>query len=46
MSAGRAYRPSDTIREYVVNETMVNKLGIQNPEQIIGEKVKFLGRSI
>ncbi len=41
MSAGRAYRPSDTIREFVVNETMVNKLGIRNPEQIIGKKLSF-----
>ena len=41
MSAGRAYRPSDTIREFVVNETMVKKLGIRNPEQIIGKKLSF-----
>ncbi len=41
MSAGRPYRPSDTIREFVVNETMVNKLGVKNPEQIIGKKLSF-----
>ncbi len=41
MSAGRPYRPSDTIREFVVNETMVNKLGVRNPQQIIGKKLSF-----
>ncbi len=41
MSAGRAYRPSDTIREFVVNETMVNKLGVRNPQQMIGKKLSF-----
>ena len=43
MVAGRPYRPSDTIREYVANETMVKELGIQNPEQILGKKIKFPG---
>ena len=41
MAAGRAYQPSDTIREFVVNETMVKKLGIRNPEQIIGKKLSL-----
>jgi putative ABC transport system permease protein len=41
MVAGRAYRPSDTIREFVVNETMVKNLGIRNPDQIIGKKLSF-----
>ncbi len=41
MAAGRPYRPSDTIREFVVNETMVKKLGIRNPDQIIGKKLSF-----
>jgi predicted permease len=41
MVAGRPYQPSDTIREFVVNETMVKKLGIRNPDQIIGKKISF-----
>jgi ABC-type antimicrobial peptide transport system permease subunit len=41
MVAGRPYRPSDTAREFVVNETMVKKLGIRNPDQIIGKKISF-----
>ena len=41
MAAGRPYRPSDTVREFVVNETMVKKLGIRNPDQVIGKKISF-----
>jgi putative ABC transport system permease protein len=41
MAAGRPYRPSDTAREFVVNETLVKKLGIRNPDQIIGKKISF-----
>ena len=41
IAAGRAYRPSDTIKEFVVNETMVKKLGIRNPDQVIGKKISF-----
>jgi ABC-type antimicrobial peptide transport system permease subunit len=43
MIAGRPYRPSDTVREFVVNETMVKELGIRNPDQIIGKKISFWG---
>jgi putative ABC transport system permease protein len=41
MAAGRPYRPSDTVREFVVNETLVKKLGIRNPDQVIGKKISF-----
>ncbi len=41
MVAGRTYQPSDTIKEFVVNETMVKKLGIRNPDQVIGKKISF-----
>jgi putative ABC transport system permease protein len=41
MAAGRPYQASDTIREFVVNEMMVKKLGIRNPDQIIGKKLSF-----
>ena len=41
MAAGRPYRPSDTVGEFVVNETLVKKLGIRNPDQIIGKKMSF-----
>ncbi|MGN6400818.1 MAG: ABC transporter permease, partial [Flavisolibacter sp.] len=43
--AGRKYFPSDTIREFVVNETVVKKLGIQNPEQALGKMVNVSGKT-
>jgi putative ABC transport system permease protein len=36
--AGRNIAESDTASEYLVNQTMVKRLGIKNPEQIIGHK--------
>jgi hypothetical protein len=33
--AGRVYSKSDTLNEVVVNETLVNKLGIKNPQDIL-----------
>lgn len=37
--AGRNLQPSDTSREALVNETMVKRLGITNPAQIIGKSL-------
>ena len=39
--AGRPYYQSDTIREFVVNETLLKKLGIHNPKDAIGKGIKF-----
>lgn len=39
--AGRPYRQSDTVREFVVNETLLKKLGIQNPQDAIGKHISF-----
>lgn len=39
--AGRPYSQSDTVRELVVNETLVRKLGIQNDQQILGKHLRF-----
>jgi len=39
--AGRAYYPNDTVSEFVVNETLVRKLGIHNPEDILGKEINF-----
>ena len=41
MVAGRPYEQSDTVREFVVNETTVKKLGVRNPQDIIGKKISF-----
>lgn len=39
--AGRMYLPGDTVKEFVVNETLVKKLGIHNPQDVIGKKLNF-----
>jgi putative ABC transport system permease protein len=36
--AGRNFTENDTAKEYLVNELMVKKLGVSNPEQIIGHR--------
>lgn len=42
--AGRAYFPSDTMREFVVNETVVRSLGIKDPEKAIGKNIQVAGK--
>jgi len=39
--AGRPFHPSDTVREFVVNETLLKKLGIRNPQDAIGKEINF-----
>ncbi|HUQ96559.1 MAG TPA: ABC transporter permease [Chitinophagaceae bacterium] len=39
--AGRPYMQSDTVREFVVNETLVKKLGLRKPQDIIGKELNF-----
>ena len=43
--AGRIFSKSDTTKEVVVNETVVKKLGIKNPNDIIGHEIR-IGRGI
>ncbi|MFD2573012.1 ABC transporter permease [Spirosoma soli] len=38
--AGRNIMPSDTIREYLINETLLHKLGFQHPEQVLGKRLQ------
>lgn len=38
--AGNSYAPSDTVQGYVINETLVKRLGLASPQQAIG---KFIG---
>jgi len=37
--AGRNLQKSDTVREFLVNETLVHKLGINDPQQVIGHRL-------
>jgi putative ABC transport system permease protein len=39
--AGRPYNPSDTVREFVVNETLLKKMGVRNPQDAIGKQIDF-----
>lgn len=43
--AGRVYFASDTIHEYVVNETVIRKLGIRDPKDAIGMPVTVGGQT-
>jgi hypothetical protein len=41
--AGKPYAASDTLREFLVNETLVKQLGVRNPKDIIGKQISFWG---
>jgi putative ABC transport system permease protein len=43
--AGRIYFPSDTVREFVVNETVVKNLGIRKPGDVIGKLININGKT-
>jgi putative ABC transport system permease protein len=44
--AGRPYVQSDTVNEFVVNQTTVKKLGLKNPEDILGKEISFWNRRL
>ncbi|MBC7922845.1 MAG: ABC transporter permease, partial [Ferruginibacter sp.] len=39
--AGRNIIPSDTIREYLINETLLHKLGFRDPRQVLGKQLQY-----
>ena len=41
--AGRRYFHSDTLRELLINETAVKKLGFHSPAEVIGKTISFDG---
>jgi putative ABC transport system permease protein len=41
--AGKFYGQSDTCREYVVNETLLKKCGVKNPQYAIGKMFRLGG---
>jgi len=44
IAAGRGLEPSDTAREAVVNQTMLRKLGIKDPNEVLGKEIRLGGR--
>jgi ABC-type antimicrobial peptide transport system permease subunit len=43
LAAGRVYEKSDTVNEVIVNETLVKRLGLKNPSDIIGKEIRMGG---
>jgi len=43
--AGKALSKSDTTKEFVVNETLLKKLNVKNPEEAIGKIMRIWGAS-
>ena len=39
--AGRNLMPSDSIREYIINETFARKLGFRDPKQVLGKPMQY-----
>ncbi len=44
--AGRVYFPSDTLREFMVNETVVKNMGIRLPADAIGKLITVWGKQL
>jgi putative ABC transport system permease protein len=43
--AGKGYEPADTMRQAVINQTLMQKLGIKHPEDAIGKTISLGGSS-
>ncbi len=43
--AGRAFSQSDTMNEVVINETLINKLGLKSAQEAIGKDIRMGGQA-
>lgn len=43
--AGKPYDKSDTIKDLVINETLLKKIGVNNPNDAIGKEIQLYGGS-
>ncbi|MBK0378644.1 ABC transporter permease [Mucilaginibacter segetis] len=41
LAAGRNLAPSDTVKEFLVNEAVVQKLGIRDPKDVLNKQIKL-----
>jgi len=41
--AGRNLQPSDTAREFLVNESLIKSLGIKNPNEVLNKEISLWG---
>jgi putative ABC transport system permease protein len=41
--AGRNLNPSDTVKEFLVNETLIKRLGITDPQQALNKEIDLWG---
>jgi predicted permease len=44
--AGRNVEPSDTMKEFIINNTYAKLLGFQTPEDAIGKQLSFQGKNM
>ncbi|WP_040005426.1 ABC transporter permease [Fibrisoma limi] len=44
--AGRTFQAADSMREFVINEAFMKRLGFQKPEQVIGKFLRVNGEDV
>jgi predicted permease len=44
LAAGRIYLPSDTVKEFVVNETLIKSLNLGTAKEAVGKQIRVMGR--